>query len=644
MALQVWLPLTKDLRNQGLSDVTVTNNGATFNSAGKLGGCYKTSSTATIDLGYNGNQINSGSISFGGWFKFNKAELWSVMSGYSYTSTRTTPTGNLIGNNSYGGVSLQWYTNNIYNDNTLTTLYVQGYLRSTTNGAKATSGVSLPFDTWVHIFFTFDKLSKVMTIWLNGEAKYTFTNLEFTDAVSRNLLVNYSAVAGGNGPSFNIPFLINDVRIYDNCLSPMEVKELAKGLVLHYTLGDKAIESTTNLFYPLIETSRNTSPAWDKTLNGNYMIHCNGFGDGYNGGVSNPTMGYHGHWTYDENNNLIGILPNLNSVIGQTNRWLGLTASVPSTSIGAGNSYTISWEQKTDNLNCYTNAGYYYKKNSSESGYGSFHDGTKNCKNTLINTWQPMEISFTLSQDWDGTYTGGTVYFYGHYGSEGTTYLRNLQFETKNHATAFVNGLTTRTSNIVYDCSGFCNNGEITGALHISHDTPKYKYSTNFSSGANFIRAGRGAMVTDGITVSIWTKYSTWGNPISCTEGGGWNFENGSNSIRFPVYVSGIGYKLAESNIAPSTLINGWHMITGTFDKTNVKIYIDGELKGTTTTGSTNGIAYPSSNVIFIGAESAGSATSPESYNFVGNISDFRIYATALSSDDIKSLYESNKL
>jgi len=37
MALQVWLPLNGNLNNQGLSNVTVTNNGATVDNNGKIG-------------------------------------------------------------------------------------------------------------------------------------------------------------------------------------------------------------------------------------------------------------------------------------------------------------------------------------------------------------------------------------------------------------------------------------------------------------------------------------------------------------------------------------------------------------------------------------------------------------------------------
>jgi len=56
MALQIWLPLNKsgDLSNKGLANVTVTNNGATYNASGKIGGCYKV----------NGNQLSIPSASY----------------------------------------------------------------------------------------------------------------------------------------------------------------------------------------------------------------------------------------------------------------------------------------------------------------------------------------------------------------------------------------------------------------------------------------------------------------------------------------------------------------------------------------------------------------------------------------------------
>ena len=50
MSLRVWLPLNGNLENQGLSNVTVTNNGATVDDNGKIGKCYKCSGDSRISF------------------------------------------------------------------------------------------------------------------------------------------------------------------------------------------------------------------------------------------------------------------------------------------------------------------------------------------------------------------------------------------------------------------------------------------------------------------------------------------------------------------------------------------------------------------------------------------------------------------
>ena len=247
MSLRVWLPLTKDLRNQGLDDVTVTNNGATFNVDGKLGGCYKTSNSGDIDLKYSGAQINTGSLSLCGWFKFNKAELAATWGSHSFDSTQPNPTGNLIGNNSYGGVGLIWSTNSLVSGAAFTSLYVACSIRSTTNGARITSNITIPFDTWVHLALVFNKDTKALELWLNGELKVTNTMLDFNDAKTDNLKLNYRATWGGSNPSYNIPFLVNDVRVYDHALSPLEIKQISQGLILHYPLNRGGLGPTNLL-------------------------------------------------------------------------------------------------------------------------------------------------------------------------------------------------------------------------------------------------------------------------------------------------------------------------------------------------------------------------------------------------------------
>lgn len=83
----------------------------------------------------------------GGWFKFNQAEINPITTGRDYTSTYATTQGNLLGFNSYGGFSIQWYTNNIYTGGSFQSISVQGYLRTSTASARSTSQKLIPFDT-----------------------------------------------------------------------------------------------------------------------------------------------------------------------------------------------------------------------------------------------------------------------------------------------------------------------------------------------------------------------------------------------------------------------------------------------------------------------------------------------------------------
>lgn len=203
----------------------------------------------------------------------------------------------------------------------------------------------------------------------------------------------------------------------------------------------------------------------------------------------------------------------------------------------------------------------------------------------------------------------------------------------------YVNTIST-----ISDSSGLGNVGTIIGTLTTSTDSKRNAVSTVFS-GAQAIQCGRGAMIKDAITISWWgymDNWSNYGRAISCTEGGGWNFEPGDGKMRFRLGTgtSSNTYILALGNTALSSLSSGWHMFTGTYDGYSLKIYVDGVLENTTSAYTTKTpIYYHASNSVFIGAEAGASATTPADPYFSGRLSDIRIYATALSAEDIKALY-----
>ena len=207
----------------------------------------------------------------------------------------------------------------------------------------------------------------------------------------------------------------------------------------------------------------------------------------------------------------------------------------------------------------------------------------------------------------------------------------------------------TVITNKMLDCSGHRNDGDISGSLVTTANSPRYLRCSSFAS-SPYIIVGRGPMVKDEITVALWANISNWAatnyRTISCTETGGWNFEtNSSGKIQFPVGTGTTGntYKTA---VCPVSISSGWHHIAGTYDGYAVSLYVDGVVLSVITAYTTKTpIFYHSSNGIFIGREAGSSPTVPASnYQYTGDMSDVRIYATALSPEDIADLYHTSAI
>ena len=104
---------------------------------------------------------------------------------------------------------------------------------NTENGAFGLSGV-LKVSTWNHVCVAHDLYYEY--VYINGILKSKIkwdSNGTFTFDVDTLIINNYNNTNG----SGNSTFKLNDFRIYDNCLSDKEIREISKGLCLHYSMN-----------------------------------------------------------------------------------------------------------------------------------------------------------------------------------------------------------------------------------------------------------------------------------------------------------------------------------------------------------------------------------------------------------------------
>ena len=581
MSLRVWLPLLSDAHNQGASDITpiVMGTGITY-TAGKLGNAATFPNNCASCIHMPGLKLQV--LSWCCWFKCTGEG--------SATSQRMLSEGRDTG--SVG--------TNIWLSKAGTTLYWSAH--------KVTGSTTVALNTWYHVVLTCDG-SKVH-LYLDGKEIGTGTaysaDSDYTQSNDSFVIgkMAYSYTAGGN----YFPFCgqMNDVRIYDHCLSAAEVKEISQGLVLHYKLDGLLGGAKENLLpcggtytqaTPLTRTSNKvdgnawiSNSAFEAKPSTTYTIsvECDGTLASAHAQSSDPDDKKWGFWLYICNTDT-------------TKNW-------------SGGSYDTSVFLSNNNNN--------YRQ------IGSTHVWTY----TLSSTQKYISLRTNI-------YSNGT--------DNVTIKWWNMKVEEGDKFSLWVppTSMFRIDTTKVEDSSGYGHHGSTLNEVEIASDSARYESCTHLVAGNSMINCGRGGMVTDSITVNIWIKASGWNNPVSCTEGGGWNFEANNGYFRFHVYIQSVGYKYMNTTKHTTAQIanNQWHMLTGVYDRLNQKVhvYVDGEIDSTADTGSSNPIAYHASNVVWIGGEATGSATTG-SNGMAGYFSDFRIYATALSADDILELYHTS--
>lgn len=568
MALRVWLPLNGNLENKGLEGVSSITGSPTYG-AGKLGQAITAGGTITFNLS-NTNLIEEMCLS----------KEYSIMA-WCYNTNTSAGARWVFSIGSGAGKMRGFYESNSH---------------SLVHWAFSGSGVNITdnidhMNGWHHMCFTVN--GTTVTMYIDGIRQGTGTD---SSTLPENSVVTIYA----NNYS------LNDFRLYDECLSPKQVKEISKGLIVHYQL--KTPRVINNL-----------------RRNANYGTYNNFASSGSTCTVVKTGETYNGadvwRMTYTPNDTSL-------SSVQSTLHGHGVTT--PGQTYLANTKYCY-WTlfkpiSHPDTVvgGVASNIGYWTEIPMQEYGGGWYVVGQKRIGNAPEDKTDTIFTSFKTPSATSGTPI--IIDFCCPHLVEGYDYILE-EFD-------YIG--TSPTYEI--DSSGNGYNGTINGTLTLSDDTARYLGSIKFGTNTSYIKLP--ALTTTGFansfTISCWSKITDMNAKMR------WGFSDGNRLNIYPtgsVICCNTGnsannpYQNNGTSIGYTQWNGGWHQFVMVADGTTNKLYVDGVYQGTAKTyvGLTG-------TQIYISGWDAGTG-----YAWTdGLMNDFRIYATALSADDIKELYQTS--
>lgn len=470
---------------------------------------------------------------------------------------------------------------------------------------------------WVHCCMTYQSSNNTVTIYINGVKCSTSQPKNLTGLSGTTALIGKRS-----SETYLFEGYLNDFRIYNTCLSPRQVKEISEGLVCHYPLGEV-----------------------DGKIGGRNLIK-NGKGNVKAGFFKNfPTVtDEYGEFTLKSKKTYKGII--LDGFVYECRDY------------PVGEKYTWSYDIMYTAWNFPTGSNRgelwmgqrYVNAPSGETATGAWRGvtqhnlpvvGQNGCE---LNKWYHVKQTVTIPQQASSNVgQQGIISFYNsnaNVEASFTARIKNVKFEKSSTATSWTPAPEDDASfydNVIYDTSGYCNNGSVTDSTcpTWSSDTPRYKGSYVFNGNKQVIDTPN-VFHQEDITISFWFKRlkDTNTRQFLFTIWEGFSCELTADDIPLFRIATDVSHAVDALSDKKITVNDGWTHFCGVYKNGEYsKIYINGQLKKSVSSASKIYWNIHSSKI--------GIYNSLNTY-YNGQISDVRIYATALSDSDILELYQSS--
>jgi type II secretory pathway pseudopilin PulG len=201
------------------------------------------------------------------------------------------------------------------------------------------------------------------------------------------------------------------------------------------------------------------------------------------------------------------------------------------------------------------------------------------------------------------------------------------------------------TGTIANDLSGYGNNGTMYSGtaptdLH-STSSCKIGYCSSFDGVDDYIKVSNSSSLKPNlITIASWVNIPSLDGQYRWVVRTGWGgapyFFGLNDNNKFAMVINDVSAMYTGG----SSITVGWHYVVGTYNGTQVKLYINGVLVWTY-----NYSISMNKNMlsVFVGGGDSNGDDVADSQFWKGMIDEIRIYNRALSDQEIKALYDATK-